>query len=146
MSSSKIKPGMFASFTKEKKMSSPKNVHIVLEMVIPEDGEQYTTIVGVYEYKPDANKVIRENIVNWLYDNDEGPFPLDLLNEKDKRRAKKDLRRGQSVETVLKSSSLKSLKKEMYGKSGEWSPRGDYWMRPRWTIDTRKLTKSTKKK
>ena len=129
-------------------MSIPKKVHIVLKMVIPEDGEQYTTIIGVYAYKPDATKVIRKEMANWLYNNAHAILDAEAdmaAHTGDEGQYNAIMQQKELTKTLLRAP-MKSLKESMYGKSGKWSPRGKYWMRPRWVIDTQKLTpKSTKK-
>lgn len=97
-----------------------KNIHIVYETRIPEDGEQYSKIIGVFAYKPDATKFIKSSMIEWALDNE---FTVDS-----------------------KKQSLESLKGILYGRTREWSPQGKFWMRPRWSITSHKLTPKSKKK
>ena len=100
----------------KKRNTIPRNVHIVHETVIPEDGEQYSKIVGVFAYKRDATKLVKKLMMDYIKDHDIG-----------------------SAKTTKKLNAL------MYGPTGKWSPRGKFWMRPRWSIETHKLIPRTKK-
>lgn len=156
----------------KQRTSTPKKVHIVLETVIPEDGERYTSVVAVFSYKPDANRCVKNEMINWLWNNHEyyanrgdrevshrkkpnGPLvseivkdnsPDDIRNVDRILRSKWYKEKGLYVHQFdfLSTAPMDTLTRAMYDKGvndGE-----ETWMRPRWHIETCKLTPKSQKR